>query len=125
MNSRGNGFTNIKFSWTFPNQQYTGQSPLCQTCLSPIHGLCRSDHPFLNISHILHCISKLFMSNSVITKTGLYRRGFSFLKLVFRLNTTACVENFVLVKKLNNMNVKVTLAFNSVQFNILLRVIAI
>ena len=32
------------------------------------------------------------MLNSVITKTLLYGRGFSFLKLVFRLFTTACVE---------------------------------
>ena len=56
---------------------------LCQTCLSRIHGLCRSDRPFLNFSPILHCISTLLMSNSVIMKTRLYRSDFSFPKVGF------------------------------------------
>ena len=51
---------------------------LCQTCLSRIHGLCRSDHPFPNFSPILHCNSTLLMSNSVIMKTRLFRSDFSF-----------------------------------------------
>ena len=53
---------------------------LCQTCLSRIHGLCRSDHPFPNFSPILHCNSTLLMSNSVIMKTRLFRSDFSFHK---------------------------------------------
>ena len=56
---------------------------LCQTCLSRIHGLCRSDHPFPNFSPILHCNSTLLMSNSVIMKTRLYRSDFSFHKANF------------------------------------------
>ena len=53
----------------------------CQTCLSRIHGICRSDHPFLSISPILLCISSLFMSNYVIMKSRLYGSGFSFPKI--------------------------------------------
>ena len=56
---------------------------LCQTCLSQIHGLCRSDHPFPNFSPILHCNSTLLMSNSVIMKTRLFRSDFSFPKVNF------------------------------------------
>ena len=56
---------------------------LCQTCLSRIHGLCRSDHPFPNFSPILHCYSTLLMSNSVIMKTRLFRSDFSFHKANF------------------------------------------
>ena len=56
---------------------------LCQTCLSRIHRLCRSDRPFPNFSPILHCISTLLMSNSVIMKTRLYRSDFSFPKVEF------------------------------------------
>ena len=59
--------------------------PLCQTCLSQIHGLCRSDHPFPNIIPILYCISNLFMSNSIRTKPWLYCKGFSFPKINFLL----------------------------------------
>ena len=33
--------------------------------------LCRSDHPFMNISPILHCISNLFLSNWVTTSIQL------------------------------------------------------
>ena len=56
---------------------------LCQTCLSRIHGLCRSDHPFPNFSPLLHCNSTLLMSNSVIMKTRLFRSDFSFAKANF------------------------------------------
>ena len=56
---------------------------LCLTCLSRIHGLCRSDHPFPNFSPILHCNSTLLMSNSVIMKTRLFRSDFSFHKANF------------------------------------------
>ena len=58
---------------------------LYQTCLSRIHGICRSDHPFLSIFPILLCISNLFMSNLVVTKSRLYRSGFSFPKISFPL----------------------------------------
>ena len=71
---------------------------LCQTCLSRIHGLCRSDHPFRNFSPILHCNSTLLMSNSVIMKTQLFRSVFHSLKPIFPLFTTACIE---VVKKWN------------------------
>ena len=54
---------------------------LCQTCLPRIHSICWSDHPFPSISPILLCISKLFMSNLVITKSLLYQSGFSFSKI--------------------------------------------
>ena len=56
---------------------------LCQTCLSRIHGLCRSDHPFPNFSPILHFNSTLLMSNSVIMKTRLFRSDFTFPKANF------------------------------------------
>ena len=56
---------------------------LCQTCLSRILGICRSDHLFPSISPILLCISNLFMSNLVITKSQLYRSVFSFRKISF------------------------------------------
>ena len=59
--------------------------PLCQTCVSQILGLCRSDHPFPNIIPIFHCISNLSMSNSVSTKPWLYFKGFSFPKISFLL----------------------------------------
>ena len=58
---------------------------LCQTCLSQIHGICRSDHPFPSISPILLCISNLFMPNSIILKPWVYRSGFSFPKNSFPL----------------------------------------
>ena len=58
---------------------------LCQTCLSRIHGICRSDHPFPSISPILLCISNLFMSNLAILKSRLYRSGSSLPKISFRL----------------------------------------
>ena len=58
---------------------------LCQTCLSRIHVICRSDHPFPSISPILLCISNMFMSNLVITKSRLYQSGFSFPKIRFPL----------------------------------------
>ena len=80
---------------------------LWQTCLSQVNGIFQSDHPFPSISPILLCISNMFMSNLVITKSRLYRSGFSFPKLVFRFFTTTCVKvNFVLVKKLNNFDFK-------------------
>ena len=59
---------------------------LCQTCLSWIHSICRSDHSFPSISPILLCISNLFKSNSVITKSRLYRSVFSFPKNSFPLH---------------------------------------
>ena len=62
--------------------QYRSTS-LCQTCLSRIHGLCRSDHPFPNFSPILHCNSTLLMSNSVIMKTRLFWSDFSVHKANF------------------------------------------
>ena len=81
----------------------------CQTCLSLIHSICRIDHPFPRISPILLCISNLFMSNSVTTKSQLYGSGFSFQKISFCFFTTTCVEvKFVLVKKLNNKKVKLS-----------------
>ena len=41
-------------------------------------------------------VSNLFMSKLVITKSRLYRSGFSFLKISFRFFSTICVEvNFV------------------------------
>ena len=47
------------------------------------------------------------MSNSVVTKSWLYQSVFSFPNISFPLFTTTCVEvKFMLVKKLNNMNVK-------------------
>ena len=71
---------------------------LCKTCLSQIHSICRSEHPFPSISPILLCFSNLFMSNSVITK---YRSGFSFPKRVFRFFTTTYVEvNFCVGQKI-------------------------
>ena len=51
---------------------------ICQTCLSRKHYLCRSDRPFPNFSPIFYCISTLFVSNSLMTKTRLYRSDFSF-----------------------------------------------
>ena len=68
----------------YKNLKYRSTS-LCQTCLSRIHGICRSDHPFPSISPLLFCISNLFMSNSVITKSRLCRSGFSFPKISFPL----------------------------------------
>ena len=72
----------IIFSLSLSNYRSTS---LCQTCLSRIHGLCRSDHPFPNFSPILHCNSTLLMSNSVIIKTRLFRSDFSFPKVNFPL----------------------------------------
>ena len=71
-----------KDSYSRRGEQYRS-IPLCQTCLSQIHGLCRSDHPFSNISPILHCILTLLMSNSVIMKTRLFKSDFSFPKVNF------------------------------------------
>ena len=61
-----------------PLHQIYRSTLLCQTCLSQIHGLCQSDHPFPNFSPILHCNSTMLMSNSVIMKTRLFRSDFSF-----------------------------------------------
>ena len=71
-----------KDSYSRRGEQYRS-IPLCQTWLSRIHGLCRSDHPFPNISPILHCISTLLMSNWVIMKTRLFQSDFSFPKVNF------------------------------------------
>ena len=54
------------------------RTSICQTCLSRKHHLCRSDRPFPNFSPIFYCISTLFVSNSLMTKTRLYRSYFSF-----------------------------------------------
>ena len=51
---------------------------ICQTCLSRKHHLCRSDCPFLNFFPIFYCISTLFVSNWLMTKTQVYRSDFSF-----------------------------------------------
>ena len=40
--------------------------------------ICPSDRPFPNFSPIFYCISTLFVSNSLVTKTRLYRSDFSF-----------------------------------------------
>ena len=73
---------------------------LCQTCLSRIHGICRSDHPFPSISPILLCISNMFMSNLVITKSRLYRSGFSFPKISFlHLHHYLCRSKFCVGQK--------------------------
>ena len=82
-----------KISWPLLAPHHAGQveiltfkyrsTSLCQTCLSRIHGLCRSDHPFPNFSPILHCNSTLLMSNSVIVKTRLFRSDYSFPKVNF------------------------------------------
>ena len=70
--------------YTCGRNNYRSTSP-CQTCLSRLHGICRSDHPFLSISPILLCISSLFMLNLVMMKSSLYRSGFSFPKISFPL----------------------------------------
>ena len=54
------------------------RTSICQTCLSRKHHLYRSDRPFPNFSPIFYCISTLFVSNSLMTKTRLYRNDFSF-----------------------------------------------
>ena len=54
------------------------RTSVCQTCLSRKHHLCRSDRPFPNFSPIFYCISTLFVTNSLMTKTRLYRSDFSF-----------------------------------------------
>ena len=59
------------------------QTLICQTCLSQKHHLCRSDRPFPNFSPIFYCISTLFVWNSLMTKTRLYRSDFSFPREVF------------------------------------------
>ena len=69
--------------WVQPFLYIYRSTSLCQTCLSRIHGLCRSDHPFPNFTPILHCNSTLLMSNSVIMKTRLFRSDFSFHKANF------------------------------------------
>ena len=86
----------------------------------------------------LYCIcianSCLLMSNSVITKFRLYRRLF-LLKSDFRLFTTACVEldvKIVVGKRVKQYECQTrlctffhqTIAFNSVQFNPFLLLIA-
>ena len=76
--------TSILTSFLISQFKYRSTS-LCQTCLSQIHSICRSDHPFPSISPILLCISNLFMSNLVITKSRLYRSCFSFPKISFLL----------------------------------------
>ena len=53
------------------------QTSICQTCLSRKHQLCRSDRPFPNFFPICYCISTLFVSNLLMTKTRLYRSDFS------------------------------------------------
>ena len=105
---------------------------LCQTCLSRIHGICRSDHPFPSISPILLCISNLFMSNSV-TKSRPYRSGFSLPKISFPLlyhylcRSKICVgqkmKQYECQTKQLNFTHR-TIALNSVQFISLLQVIA-
>ena len=103
---------------------------LCQTCLSRIHGICRSDHPFPSVSPILLCISNLFMSNLVITKSRLYRSGFSFPKTSFLLlYHYLCRRQFCVGQKIKQYECQLTfrhrtIAFNSVQYNPLLWVIA-
>ena len=106
---------------------------LCQTCLSRIHGICRSDHPFPSISPILLCISNLFMSNLVIRKSRLYRSGFSFPKISFPLlYHYLCQSKFFVGQKTKQYECQTkhltfihrTIAFNSVQYNPLLQVIA-
>ena len=72
-----------RFAWAKNSSNTYRSTSLCQTCLSRIHGLCRSDHPFPNFSPILHCNSTLLMSNSVIMKTRLFRSDFSFHKANF------------------------------------------
>ena len=65
------------------------QIPLCPTCLSQIHSLCQSDHPFPNISPI-YCI----VFRACLCRTRISRNlGFSYQKIsVFHLLTTACVK---------------------------------
>ena len=74
---------------------------LCQTCLSRIHDICQSDYPFPSISPILLCISNMFMSYLVITKSRLYRSGFSFPKISFlHLHHYLCRSKFCVGQKI-------------------------
>ena len=96
--------TDLKYVFkclNFNNLFICRSTSLCQTCLYRIKGICQSDHPFPSIFPILLCISNLFMSNSVFTKSQLYRSDFSFPKNSFPLlYHYLCEVKLELVKKI-------------------------